>query len=215
MEHGLDLPPRLQIEFSAVIQGLAEDAGTEIPADRIGSTFESTYLTDEGPPALVGRPVVNTADGRTSVEAVLRLPGGECPVRGEGDGPLPAFAQALARGAGLAVEVLDTHSHALGEGADAETVTYVEARVAGSRVRWGVGRDADPTTALLLAVLRAGRAAGAGSLDPSAPAPASVASEASRGAARRGRSAPRWAGGRGAAAPTHSGPRAGQGEARR
>jgi 2-isopropylmalate synthase len=155
-EHGLDLPRRLQIEFSSVIQKLTEASGTEITADQIWSAFETTYLTPESRVALVGHPVIATAadSGDTTVEAHVRMAGGERWIKGHGNGPIAAFVEAL-RGAGVNVELTDYTEHALGEGADARAAAYVEARVDGERTRWGVGLDANIVTASLRAVVSA------------------------------------------------------------
>jgi 2-isopropylmalate synthase len=155
-EHGLDLPRRLQIEFSSVIQKLTEASGTEITADQIWTAFEATYLTAAHPVALVGHPVLSTASdtGDTTVEARVRMGGGERWLKGHGNGPIAAFVDALG-GAGIAVELTDYTEHALGEGADARAAAYVEARVNGGKTRWGVGLDANIVTASLRAVVSA------------------------------------------------------------
>ena len=156
-EHGLDLPRRLQIEFSSVIQRLTEASGTEITTDQIWSAFEATYLATAGPIALAAHPIISTApdSGHTTVEAAVRLHGVERWLKGSGNGPIAAFVDALARDAGTLVEIIDYHEHALGEGADARAAAYVEARVNGSKSRWGVGLDANIVTASLRAVISA------------------------------------------------------------
>ena len=155
-DHGLDLPRRLQIEFSSVIQGIVEESGTEIQAAQIWAAFEGTYLTPTRPLTLVGHPATTTArdTGRTTLEAAVQVDGVERLVRGSGNGPIAAFVDALGRDAGVVVEVLDYHEHALGEGAGATAVAYVEARVAG-KSRWGVGIDSNILTASLKAVVSA------------------------------------------------------------
>jgi 2-isopropylmalate synthase len=155
-EHGLDLPRRLQIEFSSVIQKLTEASGTEISANRIWTAFEATYLTSEHPVGLVGHPLITTASdtGDVTVEAHVRLGGGERWLKGHGNGPIAAFVDAL-KAAGIVVELTDYTEHALGEGADARAAAYVEARVNGGKTRWGVGLDANIVTASLRAVVSA------------------------------------------------------------
>jgi len=155
-DHGLDLPRRLQIEFSSVIQGIVEESGTEIQAAQIWAAFEATYLQPTRPLTLIGHPATTTArdTGRTSLEAAIRVDGVERLVRGAGNGPIAAFVDALGRDAATAVEVVDYHEHALGEGAGATAVAYVEARVAG-KTRWGVGIDSNILTASLKAVVSA------------------------------------------------------------
>jgi 2-isopropylmalate synthase len=154
-EHGLDLPRRLQIEFSSVIQKLTEASGTEITADQIWSAFERTYLNTQEPLALIGHPVITTASdtGDATIEAHVKLASGQRWLKGQGNGPIAAFVDAL-RGAGIAIEITDYSEHALSEGADARAAAYVEARV-GGRTRWGVGLDANIMTASLRAVVSA------------------------------------------------------------
>jgi 2-isopropylmalate synthase len=156
-EHGLDLPRRLQIEFSSVIQRMVEQSGTEITADQIWAAFEATYLAPDRPLALAHHPIVTTAGeaGETTVEALLRLAGAERLAKGAGNGPIAAFVDALRRDAGINVAVLDYHEHAMGGGADAAAVAYVETRVGGSKPRWGVGIHENIVTASLRAVVSA------------------------------------------------------------
>ena len=155
-EHGLDLPRRLQIEFSSVIQKLTEASGTEISSDQIWTSFESTYLKPTTPVALIGHPILTTAPetGETTIEATLKLETGQRVVKGRGNGPIAAFVDALGHDAGIAVEITDYSEHALGEGADARAAAYVEARI-GGKTRWGVGLDASIVTASLRAVVSA------------------------------------------------------------
>jgi 2-isopropylmalate synthase len=151
-EHGFDLPRRLQIEFSAVIQRLTEQTGTEITAGEIRSAFDRTYFTPGRSLALAGAPVVTKRDdGQVAVEARIRQGEVERAVGGLAADALTAFVDALRRDGGLALEVLDSSSHAADAGA---TVVYVETRVRGA-VRWGVGLDPDPVTASLRAVVSA------------------------------------------------------------
>jgi 2-isopropylmalate synthase len=156
-EHGLDLPRRLQIEFSSVIQRLTEQSGTEITADQIWSAFQATYLTPTEPLALVGHALITTSTdtGATTVETHVRRGGRETWIKGHGNGPIAAFVDALNREAGAGVEIVDYAEHALGEGADARAVAYVETKTAGGKVRWGVGVDANIVTASLRAVVSA------------------------------------------------------------
>jgi 2-isopropylmalate synthase len=153
-EHGLDLPRRLQVEFSAVIQAIVERTGTEITADEIWSTFAATYLTPDRPLGLAGPVIVGAGGDRAVVEAALRVDGAGRRVRGWGAGPTAAFADALARDVGLAVEVLDSHEQAVGDGPGSDAVVCVEARVGGG-TGWGVGRDRDPVVAGIRAVISA------------------------------------------------------------
>jgi 2-isopropylmalate synthase len=156
VDHGLDLPRRLQIEFSAVIQRLAEQTGTEVTAGEIWSTFAATYLTPSRPLALAGLPATRAAGvpGRIGLDVAVCLDGVTRRLIGEGTDHVAAFAGALAAGGGPEVEVLDHHQHAVGEGPDASVAVFVEARI-GGKVRWGAGLDPDLATAAARAVASA------------------------------------------------------------
>src|SRR5499426_2999315 len=164
-EHGLDLPRRLQIEFSAVIQRLAERTGTEVTASQIWSAFEGTYLKPDQPLQLAHHPTITTSgeSGETTIEAPLRISGVERLAKGAGNGPIAAFVDALRRDGNIPVAVLDYNEHAMGGGADASAVAYVEAKLGDGRPRWGVGIHGNIVTASLRAVVSAvNRAMGAG-----------------------------------------------------
>jgi 2-isopropylmalate synthase len=106
---------------------------------------------------LIGHPLITTAPdtGATTLEAHVRLNGGEKWVKGHGNGPIAAFVDGLRREAGVVVELTDYAEHALGEGADARAVAYVETRTPEGKTRWGVGVDANIVTASLRAVVSA------------------------------------------------------------
>src|SRR4030095_10614814 len=116
---------------------------------------QTTYLT-AGRVALVGHPLITTAadTGATTMECNIRVDGVERWIKGSGNGPIAAFVDALGRDAGVSLELTDYTEHALGEGADASAVAYVEART-GAKTRGGGGVDANIVTASLRAVLSA------------------------------------------------------------
>jgi len=153
-EHGLDLPRRLQIEFSGRIQKITEDTGTEIPPDEMWKAFAAEYLPERPRIDLLEHDTHTTPGGAT-VEARIRVDGETHRIRGEGNGPIAAFVHALRTDLGLDIEVLDYAEHALNAGTDASAVAYVEARDAAGQVRWGVGIDTSILTASLRAVLSA------------------------------------------------------------
>jgi 2-isopropylmalate synthase len=153
-EHGLDLPRRLQIEFSGTIKRITEDTGTEISSYDMWRAFVTEYLPGQPTMALVTYETRTTPQG-AAIEARLRIDGEERVIGGEGNGPVAALVHALRDGLGVRIEVLDYAEHALTSGTDAAAVAYVEARDAEGRVRWGVGIDTSILTASLRAVLSA------------------------------------------------------------
>ena len=155
-EHKMDLPRRLQIEFSRVVQQHTDSAGGEVTSDQIWQIFEREYLTAAQPVELVTYKA-NAEDGTYGVTATLRVDGVEKQVSGEGNGPLSAFVDALGL-AGFDVRVLDYTEHALSAGGDAHAVAYVECEVGSgddTRVLWGVGRHSSIVTASMRAVVSA------------------------------------------------------------
>ncbi len=148
--HGLELPRRLQIDFSAVVQRDADGSGEEITAGRLWTLFRETYLDVTGPLTVTAWRTAETAPGTHEFTGTLR---DGTPLRGTGNGPLAALAAALA-GAGVEVDVLHYAEHATGTGSGSQAVAYVEAR-AGGVTRWGAGRDTSVLTASVRAVLAA------------------------------------------------------------
>ena len=152
-EHGLDLPRRLQIEFSSAIQTITEDTGTEIPPEEMWSVFEREYLVQHPQVALVDHQTTTTGEGAT-VTASLTVDGEARQAHGTGNGPIAAFVHALNSVLGTDLEVTDYAEHALQAGAEATAVAYVEARN-DDGVRWGVGIDPSILTASYKGVLSA------------------------------------------------------------
>ncbi|HEX9270471.1 MAG TPA: 2-isopropylmalate synthase [Candidatus Limnocylindria bacterium] len=153
-EHGLDLPRRLQIEFSGRIQTITEDTGTEISPAEMWSAFAAEYLPERPSIELVSYDTRTEGDG-AAVRARLRVRDEERIAEGQGNGPVAAFVHALRAEFDLPLEVLDFSEHAVGAGTDATAVAYVEARDGDGRVRWGVGMHESVLTASLRAVLSA------------------------------------------------------------
>ncbi len=153
-EQGLDLPRRLQIEFTRVIQQITDETGAEITGSEIWKQFEHSYLAATSPYALVGFSSSQNAAGqdRTTMSATVRVDGTERELAGEGNGSLEAFANALRAGLDLDFRVLDYSEHAVGKGADAKAVSYVELRLDG-RELWGVGMHTDIVTASMRAIV--------------------------------------------------------------
>ncbi|HEV2369755.1 MAG TPA: alpha-isopropylmalate synthase regulatory domain-containing protein, partial [Acidimicrobiales bacterium] len=152
-EHGFDLPRRLQIEFSRCIQTITEDTGTEITPGDMWAAFSQEYLPASPRLRLLGHEEASK-DGATHVTAQLTVDGDHRTVSGHGNGPIAAMVHGMRSDLGVDLEVLDYAEHAVGAGAEAQAVAYVEAR-SGDDMRWGVGVDESITTASLKAVLAA------------------------------------------------------------
>ena len=157
-DHGLDLPRALQVEFSRIVQEVADRTGKELTSADIWSLFEETYL-DGGGIRLVDYSVLpEPRAGERRVVATIEERGAERRIEGAGNGPIAAFVDALKEGCGIAVTVLDYHENAVAAGADAQAAAYVQIRSAGARgdeTLYGVGMDSDIVTASLKAVASA------------------------------------------------------------
>jgi 2-isopropylmalate synthase len=152
-EHGLDLPRRLQIEFSRTIQHVTEDTGTEISPASIWATFQSVYLPDDATVQLLSHEIT-TGDHGASVVAQILVDGEHHTVQGSGNGPIAAFVQGLRTALDVDLDVVDYAEHAVSAGADATAVAYVES-VGQNGTAWGVGLHPSILTASLRAVLSA------------------------------------------------------------
>jgi 2-isopropylmalate synthase len=156
-EHGFDLPRRLQIEFSGVIQAHTDTEGGEVTPAQMGEVFSDEFLPNPAKPwgrfGLLAHRNVSQVDGKDAISADIRVDGQIREVDGVGNGPISAFVDALGS-VGVEVRVLDYTEHAMSAGSDARAAAYVECQV-GDRVLWGVGVDANTVTASLKAILSA------------------------------------------------------------
>jgi len=161
-EHSLDLPRRLQIEFSRVIQAKTDNEGGEVSPTQMWDAFVDEYLPNPVAPwgrfslrSLAQASAVDAIDSLTVVVRDSERPEGkqEVTLDGSGNGPIAAFCDALAA-YGVDVRVLDYHEHALSAGGDAKAAAYLECAV-GDTVLWGVGVDPNIVTASLKAVVSA------------------------------------------------------------
>lgn len=153
-EQELDLPRRMQIEFTRVIQQITDTTGKEITGNEIWEQFRHHYLTVTKPYELVSFATTQNAAGadRTTIDAVIRAEGEDRTVSGEGGGSVEAFANAINEALTANVRVLDYHEHAIGTGTDAKAVCYMELRVDDDEL-WGVGIHSDIVTASLRAIV--------------------------------------------------------------
>ena len=153
-EYGLELPRRLQIEFSRVVQQETDVSGKELLASDLWNLFRREYGLDTI--AAPKQRAMSESDGsgntRVTLKAEVQLAGKPVTIEGEGTGPVDAFVAGL-NATGLAqVKVMDYREHAIGSGANAQAVAYLELRV-GDRTLYGVGVDADILTASLKGIL--------------------------------------------------------------
>ena len=157
-ENKLELPRRLQIEFSAVIQQHTDTEGGEVTPAQMWDYFQDEYLPNSDSPW--GRFKLKTVAVDSDVEGDTRVKvsmsdktSGDVEIEGVGNGPIAAFCNAMAQ-VGVDVRVLDYHEHAMSSGGDAQAASYVECAVAGQML-WGVGIDSSIVTSSLKAVVSA------------------------------------------------------------
>jgi 2-isopropylmalate synthase len=158
-DHNLDLPRKLQIEFSKVIQGKADQHGGEVTSEQIWHSFQDEYL-----PAGIGSHKwgrfelrkmrsESAMDGIVKLDVTLRDLEQELSSVGSGNGPISAFLDVLSQ-QGVEAKLLDYVEHTLSAGGDAQAAAYIELEVMGRNL-WGVGIDGDISTASLKALISA------------------------------------------------------------
>ena len=152
-EHQFDLPRRLQIEFSGVVQQHTDDEGGEVSPEQMWEIFEAEYLADTGPLQLNAVHTSSARGERDALRVGLYVDGSRQELEGNGNGPIAAFVDALST-IGHDVRVLDYAEHAMSSGGDAKAAAYLECAIDG-QVLWGVGVDANILTASLKAVISA------------------------------------------------------------
>src|SRR5690606_26924201 len=158
-DHKLDLPRKLQIEFSNVVQARTDSEGGEVTSDEIWEIFQDEFLpsgaddTSWGRYELLGTTVTNPSQGESRLDATLREGDDEVVVQATANGPVAAFLDIM-RERGHDVTLYDYSEHTLSASGDAEAAAYVELQVDDQRL-WGVGIDSDIATASLKAIISA------------------------------------------------------------
>ncbi len=154
-ERGLNLPRRLQIEFSRAIQRVTDETGTEVNGNAVYDIFEKEYLKQTTPWKLLRHQITSKAEGASgdefSIRAEVEVNGQVKVVEGSGEGAISAFINAL----NLPIRFMDYHEHAMGSGEKTSAVCYVELRLGESSTGFGVGIHKDIVTASFVAVLSA------------------------------------------------------------
>jgi 2-isopropylmalate synthase len=153
-EFGLELPRRLQIEFSQVVQSVMDASGKELSSQDLMTLFEQTYGTRSvaAPEQLVIEESAQSGSKSFNIKAGVRLGRQLHQVQGTGAGPIDAFVAGLAAATGQDVRVLDYHEHAIGSGASAQAVAYLELLINGHTL-FGVGMDGNIVSASLKAII--------------------------------------------------------------
>ncbi|MBF9070287.1 2-isopropylmalate synthase [Streptacidiphilus fuscans] len=156
-DHSLDLPRRMQIEFSKIIQAKTDAEGGEVTPTQIWDSFENEYLPTPATPwgriQLRSHQASSTADGTDTITVDVTVDGADTTLSGTGNGPADAFVAALAQ-IGVDVRVLDYAEHTMSQGADAHAAAYWECAVDG-KVVWGVGMDTSIVRASIKAIVSA------------------------------------------------------------
>jgi 2-isopropylmalate synthase len=152
-EYGLELPRRLQIEFSQVVQAVMDDTGKEQTAAELWNIFQREYSAAGAWDAqVVHASITPVANGQVKLSTSVYVDGRGLKVEGQGTGPIEAFVEGVNRQLASKVRVLDYHEHAIGSGADAKAVAYLELRVGDDLTLFGVGIDANIVSASLKAI---------------------------------------------------------------
>jgi 2-isopropylmalate synthase len=152
-EHNLDLPRRLQIEFSGVVQGFTDNEGGEVEPERMWEIFATEYLTPRANDITLHGYATATVEDKVEVEATVGFAGEQRVLTAIGNGPIDAYVNAI-QSMGIRVRVLDYAEHAMSSGGDARAAAYVECDVDGRTV-WGVGLDPNIVNASMRAITSA------------------------------------------------------------
>ncbi|MFG2761051.1 2-isopropylmalate synthase [Streptomyces wuyuanensis] len=156
-DHKLDLPRRMQIEFSRIIQAKTDAEGGEVTPKEIWSVFQDEYLPNPVDPwgrvQLRSGQTTSDTDGTDTLTVEAVVDGADTVLTGSGNGPISAFIDAL-NAIGVDARVLDYQEHTMSEGASAQAASYIECAIDG-KVLWGIGIDANTTRASLKAVVSA------------------------------------------------------------
>jgi len=156
-DHGLELPRRMQMEFSKVVQLISEETGKEVDSESIKRAFDSTFLQADSPLSFIRHTSMQDEhdDSVRTLTASVMFRGQELEISGRGNGPIDAFVNAIKRTFDVDFRVVDYHQHATGAGADAQSACYFEIQAGKGATRYGAALNSNIVTASLAAVCSA------------------------------------------------------------
>ncbi len=156
-DHGLELPRRMQMEFSQVVQQISEKSGKEVDSVTIKTAFDNTFLDAVQPLSFIKHTSVEDPkdDSLRTLTAVVLLNGKEVEISGQGNGPIDAFVHAIKSALSVDFRVVDYHQHATGVGADAQSACYFEIQAGKGATRYGAALNSNIVSASLMAVCSA------------------------------------------------------------
>ena len=155
-DHGLSLPRRLQIDFSGIIQKIADETGKELEADLIWDTFNRTYIEVNGKYEYLNHEIVSKIDENNKqideINLNLRINGNDANLHGKGNGPIDSFIDALSSEFKFNLKVSDYQQNAISSGSDASAAAYIELYIK-DRTFWGVGINSNTVVASFQAII--------------------------------------------------------------
>ena len=155
-DHGLSLPRRLQIDFSGIIQKIADETGKELEADLIWETFNKTYIEVNGKYEYLNHEIVSKIDeNNKQIDAInlnLKINGKNVNLYGKGNGPIDSFIDALSTKFKLNLKVSDYQQNAISSGSDASAAAYIELLIK-DKTFWGVGINPNTVVASFQAII--------------------------------------------------------------
>ena len=169
-DHGLELPRRMQMEFSQVVQEISENSGKEVDSKTIRDAFDQTFLQATTPLSFVRHTSAQDEQDESirTLTAVVMFNDKQHEIAGRGNGPIDAFVNALKTHFSVDFRVVDYHQHATGGGADAQSACYFEIQAGKGATRYGAALNSNIVSASLMAVCSAfNRAVGDNLLKPS------------------------------------------------
>ena len=155
-DHGLSLPRRLQIDFSGIIQKIADETGKELEADLIWDNFNRTYIEVNGKYEYLNHEIVSKNDENNKqideINLNLRINGKDANLHGKGNGPIDSFIDALSSEFKFNLKVSDYQQNAISSGSDASAAAYIELYIK-DRTFWGVGINSNTVVASFQAII--------------------------------------------------------------
>ncbi len=155
-DHGLSLPRRLQIDFSGIIQKIADETGKELEADLIWDNFNRTYIEVNGKYEYLNHEIVSKIDENNKqideINLNLRINGNDANLHGKGNGPIDSFIDALSSKFKFNLKVSDYQQNAISSGSDASAAAYIELYIK-DKTFWGVGINSNTVVASFQAII--------------------------------------------------------------
>ena len=138
---GYELPKAMHPEFGALVKAECDKLGRELSPEELMGVFNKSYIDIEQKIWLVKHIVKNSGEDDATFEGTVHLvkEDKDVEIKGEGNGPIDAFFNALKTIGIDGFTFVSYSEHAISQGSDSKAISYIQLKDPNGKNIFGVG----------------------------------------------------------------------------